>query len=426
MATITGIKYNKTILSGGLRVVSEQVPAVRSVAFGVLIDVGSRDETEREKGASHFIEHMLFKGTRRRSAKQIATSVESLGGSLNAFTSREQTCYHAIVLDEHLGHAIDVISDIMMNSTFTPHSIEREKQVVAEEIREIEETPSDLIHELFASTFWRGQSLGSPIMGSKESVKSLTKRRLKSYMNKHYSAGKIVIAAAGNVSHRKLVSMVKEKFDFASKTDGPAEKAVPPSDFLMKLYNNGSNQAHICLGFPGLHFGHLDRFSLLCLHTYLGGGMSSVLFQKIREEKGMAYTVYTFTDFYRDTGIFGIYLATDRRRVSQAIEIILRELGRVKRRKLGPDRLDIVKAQMKGNLTLGMESTPGRMNRLGRHELMLGRYVSLQDALKAIDRTTSEQLIRIARTLLNHDTITVTSLGPVSEDDLKAVDWSLV
>jgi len=425
MTTLPGIKYNKTVLPSGLRIVTEKIPAVRSAAFGVWVDVGSRDEGISEKGASHMIEHMLFKGTRRRTAREIATSVEALGGSLNAFTSREQTCYHAMVLDEHLELAVDVIADILTNSTFTPRNIAREKQVIAEEIREIDETPSDLIHELFAETFWRGQSLGSPIMGTEQSLKALTRKQLKSYMQRHYCGGKVVIAGTGNISHRKLVRLVKEKFDFPSGSGECGEKMIMPVDRRLQCINNGTNQAHVCLGFPGLAFAHPDRFALLALHTYLGGGMSSVLFQKIREERGMAYTVFSFTDFYRDSGIFGIYLATDRKRVSNAIEIILRELGRMKKKKLTSEKLDTVKAQIKGNLTLGMESTSGRMNRLGRYELMTGKHVSLRDALNAIDRITAERIMRVARELINTEQLTVTSLGPVIEKDIISVDWTL-
>ncbi|MBN2226727.1 MAG: insulinase family protein [candidate division Zixibacteria bacterium] len=425
MTSLPGIKYNKTVLPSGLRIVTEKIPAVRSAAFGVWVDVGSRDEGATEKGASHMIEHMLFKGTRRRTAREIAMSVEALGGSLNAFTSREQTCYHAMVLDEHLELAVDVIADILMNSTFTPRNIAREKQVITEEIREIDETPSDLIHELFAEAFWAGQSLGSPIMGTEQSVRALTRSQLQSYMKRHYCGGKIVIAGAGNISHRKLVSMVKEKFDFPSGNGMPGERMIMPTERHLKCHNNGTNQSHVCLGFPGYPFAHPDRFALLALHTYLGGGMSSVLFQKIREDRGMAYTVFSYTDFYRDSGIFGIYLATDRARVSSAVNIILRELGRMKKKKLSDDKLEMVKAQIKGNLTLGMESTSGRMNRLGRYELMAGRHVTLRDALNAVDRVTSERIIRVARELIDTNRITVTSLGPVVKKDLQAVNWEL-
>ena len=426
MPPLAGIKYNKTVLPNGLRVVTEKLPAVRSASIGIWVDAGSRDENEHERGISHFIEHMLFKGTKNRTAKQIAVSIESLGGSINAFTSREQTCFYALVLDEHLDAAVDVIADILMNSRMTEANIEREKQVVTEEIREVIETPSDHIHELFAETFWRGQSLGQPIMGTEKSVKSFNRRKLIDFIGRHYKSGRIVIAAAGNVSHKKLVAIIKDKLDFSKGDDNRNQDVVSPTDPKVQCYANGGNQVHLCLGFPGVKFSHSTRFGILCLNTYLGGGMSSVLFQKIREDKGMAYTVFTYTDFYRDAGILGVYLATDRIRSREAVEIILREMGKLKKTKLAKSKLEMVKAQIKGNLTLGMESTSGRMNRMGRYELMAGKYVSLHDALKRIDKITADDLIKAARAVFSQDRITVTSLGPLKEKDLESLKWSLV
>lgn len=425
MATFPGIKYDKTTLPNGLRVVTEKVPAVKSIAVGVWINVGSRNENSQERGLTHFIEHMLFKGTRRRSAKAIASSIESLGGSINAFTSREQTCFYALVLDEHLEIATDVLSDILINSTFTKPSIELEKRVVAEEITEILETPSDHIHDLFSQTFWRNQPLGQPILGTYESVASIDRKLIKSYMKDHYTAGDIVISAAGNVSHNKLVRLVKEKFDLPKATDTNGHvSAQVPDKFKLQCFKNGSNQAHLCMGFPGLDFGHKGRFALLCLNTYLGGGMSSVLFQKIREEKGMAYTVYSFTDFYSDNGVFGLYMATEKSRMPFAIDIVMDELKKLKKRKLSSSRLDTIKAQIKGNLILGMESTSGRMNRLGRYEMLTGSYISMKDAISAINKTKASDIVDIACAIINPELLTVTSLGPVQDKDLQKINWS--
>ncbi len=424
MATLPGVKYNKTVLPGGLRLVTEQVPAVKSVAVGVWVNVGSRDENDRERGLTHFIEHMLFKGTRHRSAKKIASSIESLGGSINAFTSREQTCFHALVLDEHLGVAIDVLSDILINSTFSKINIEREKQVIAEEITEIEDTPSDYIHDLFSRVFWREQAMGQPILGSYQSIAAIDRKLIKSYMKSHYTGGKIVISAAGNVSHRKMREMVKDKFVVDGGAPVAANGSISPENFAIKCIKNGSTQTHLCLGFPGLNFGHDDRFALLCLNTYLGGGMSSVLFQKIREDKGLAYTVYSFTDFYRDNGVFGIYLATEKSRVQQAMRIVMDELKRIKRRKLSASQLDTIKAQIKGNLLLGMESTTGRMNRLGRFESLTGSYMSMQDTIRAIEKTNVSDIIEIANRIIDSKKLTITSLGPIKNSDLSSIKWS--
>jgi predicted Zn-dependent peptidase len=417
------IEYNKTVLDSGLRIVSEKIPSVRSIAIGIWIDVGSRDEKALESGMSHFIEHMLFKGTKTRSAQKIASSLESLGGSLNAFTSREQTCYHALILDEHLEQTVDILSDILMNSTLTTANVEREKLVVTEEIREINETPSDRIHELFANEFWRNQPIGWPIMGTEENVHSYDRRRLKAYMKRNYRTGHIIIAAAGNVSHKKLVGLIKEKFDFPRGENTDRNSTMKSAGTSMKLFRNSSKQVHVVLGFPGLSFGNPDRLKLLVLNTYLGGGMSSVLFQKIREERGLAYTVYTFPDFYRDCGIFGAYLATDKRHFQSAVEIVLGEFKKVKRKKLSESRLTRIKDQFKGGMLLGMESTTGRMNRLGRQEILTGEYVSSKEALKSIMKIKPADLQEISQQVINFEDLTITALGSVEINNLKKADW---
>jgi predicted Zn-dependent peptidase len=418
--------YRKTVLDNGLRIISEKLSSARSIAIGIWVDVGSRDEHPDENGISHFIEHMMFKGTKIRTPKEIASSLESIGGNLNAFTSRENTCYHAAVLDNHLPQAVDILCDITLNSTFTPANIEKEKSVVLEEIREVEETPSEYVHELFALNFWRGQSLGRPIMGSEQTIRSLTRRHIMSYIKRNYLAEKVVIAAAGNISHQKLVNLIRNKF---SAPAGNADREEPikcPDDFLIKCHRNKNNQTHFCLGFPGIRFNHPERNALLALNTYLGGGMSSVLFQKIREEKGIAYTVYTFPDFYRDSGIFGVYLASDRSRLQAAVKIMLREFRKVKKETIPSLKLDKIKAQIKGNMVMGMESTMTRMHRMGRQELLAGRFISLDETLKAFDRLKSQDLTAIAEKILIHNNITITSLGSAVKGDLAQVDWSII
>ncbi|MCX6825735.1 MAG: pitrilysin family protein [candidate division Zixibacteria bacterium] len=422
----SGVRYNKSTIGNGLRVVTEQIPFTHSIAIGVWIDVGSRDEEKDENGISHFIEHMLFKGTKTRSAEKIASSLESLGGSLNAFTSKEQTCFHAVVLDEHLVQAVDILSDILIHSTLSPLNLEREKSVVVEEIVEIEEIPSEYIHELFSGCFWRGHPLGWSIMGSEKVVRSFSRRQLSSYINRHYQAGRIVIAAAGNISHKKLVALLGHRFSFGPGNHGGGEPPAKVNSFLLKSFKNKSNQTHLCLGFPGVRFNHPDRNTLLALHAYLGAGMSSVLFQKVREEKGIAYTIYTFLDFYRDSGVFGAYFAADHSRLHQAMEIILKELKKLKHRKIPSSKFDQIKAQLKGNMTLSMESTMSRMSRLGRHELMMGKYSSLEESLKAIDRLKADNLTEAAGHIFNHQNMTVTSLGPIKEGNLNSVDWSII
>jgi len=426
MAKQNLIKYSKTVLKDGLRIISEKIPSARSISIGIWIDVGSRDELEAENGISHFIEHMMFKGTKKRSAKKIASSLESLGGNINAFTSREQTCYLAVVLDEHLEQAIDVLSDIVMNSTLTPNNIEREKTVIIEEIHEALENPTDLVHELFSNNFWRGQQLGRSILGTEKNVLSFGRKDLRRYMANNYLSKRVVVAAAGNVSHRKLVDLIKEKLNFPEGYGGRGEDARTPTDFAMKFSTNGSAQNHICIGFPGLKFSHSDRFSLLGLYTYLGSGMSSVLFQKIREEKGMAYSIYTFADFFRDCGLLGIYFGTDKAHLHDAMETTLKELKKVKRYRLSQSKMENVKAQIKGHLTLALESTNGRMARMGRMELLGNEYISLENALKTIDKLNSDDIIKIARRVFVTRGLTITSLGPGTKNDLSKIDFSIL
>ncbi len=416
------VTYNKTVLRNGLRVITEKVPSARSIAIGVWVDVGSRDEGPQENGISHFIEHMVFKGTKTRSSRKIASWLESLGGGLNAFTSREQTCFYALVLDEHLEQAVDILSDITMNATMNPVNIEKEKLVVIEEIHEVEENPSDYIHDIFYESFWRGQPLGRPILGSEDIIMSLKRKDVNSYMRENYRSGRIVISAAGNVSHRKLINLVRDKFNYPEGNGSGGERAIMPTNQDFSFVKRRNQQNHVCIGFPGFKYDHPDRFPMLGLYTYLGSGMSSVLFQKIREEKGMAYTIYTFADFFDDAGLFGIYFASDKRHLAKAIELTLKELHRVKKNKLSEDRLDKVKAQIKGNLTLGLESTSGRMTRLGRQELLSGEYCSLSEALNLIDNLNPSDITEVARKIFKPEGLTITSLGPGSKRDIQNID----
>lgn len=413
--------FHKTTLANGLRVITETLPAVRSVSLGVWIDVGSRNESDIENGVSHLIEHMVFKGTRRRSARQIASSLESLGGSLNGWTSREQTCYTARVLDEYLPEAVDVLADIACNPSMTAHNLSREKTVIIEEIKESLDNPVDKLFDEFARTYWGTHPLGNPIMGSEKTIGSMSRRRMLDYYRRNYQAGSVVIAASGAVSHRKLVNLAREKFSFVPGESPKAPDARRAVQRRVDVIRDKGSQTHVCIGYTGVPYGSLDRMPITALATHLGGGMSSVLFQKIREERGLAYSVYTFHDFYRDSGILGTYLATDGRYLSKAMEIIRREVAKVRRNRLSKMRLDQVKAQLKGQIILGMESTYNRMSRIARLELMYGRYVSIKDTLKAIDEVTSSDILRVADRVFDNGNMAVTVLGPVRKDVLKDV-----
>lgn len=408
------VEYKKTILPDGLRVVTETVPSVRSISLGVWIDVGSRNESAEESGISHYIEHMLFKGTKHRSAKEIASSLESIGGILNAFTSREQTCYTARILDEHLPIAIDVVADLTNNATMTSTNLEREKLVICEEIKESLDTPSDHIHDIFARAYWGDHPLGRPIMGTMETIQSMPRKRVLSYVERNYRAGSVVVAASGSVSHRKLVALCREKFKFAKGTADPALTAPEPLHSRVHEIDS-RDQTHICIGYPGVSFTDKERMAATALSTYLGGGMSSVLFQKIREDKGLAYTVYCYSDCYRDAGMFGVYLASDAKRQVQAIEIALREMKKMRKQPIPKDALDKLKAQLKGQITLAMESMSGRMSRLARHELITGEYRPLSDTLKEIDKLKPQSLSSLADRLFQDKLLTLATLGPAGQ-----------
>ncbi len=411
----------KTTLRNGLRVITETIPSVRSVSMGVWVDVGSRHETDKVKGVSHLIEHMVFKGTKRRTAKQIASDLESIGGNLNAFTSREQTCFTARVLDEYIDTALDVLSDITCHATMTPTNIKREKMVIIEEIKESVDNPSDQIHDIFAKTYWDDDPLGTPIMGSVETIKNMSRKNIVNYLKSNYRTGSIVIVATGAINHDKFLKKVRKYFSFES---GKAIEAMPPTRNETKkkiIEQLDNNQTHLAIGFPGVSYSDKNRMASIALSTYLGGGMSSVLFQKIREQKGLAYSVFSFNDVYRDTGIFGAYLGTDRNNLKLALDILLKECLRMKKNRLTNSKLDLIKAQIKGQITLGLESTTSRMLRLGRQELMMGRLVTLPQTLELIDQITSSDILELSNRIFDLSRMTVAVLGPVEKSDLDHV-----
>lgn len=405
--------YKKTELKNGLRIVTESFPAVRSVSLGVWIDVGSRNESSAENGLSHFIEHMLFKGTRKRDARELAAALEELGGGLNGFTSREQTCFYARCLDEHLPVAVDVLADLACNSKLSAVHVQREKQVVNEEIKEALDTPSDRIHDLFARTYWGNHPLGQPIMGSMENINGLTRARTIDFMKRHYRSGSIVIAACGAITHEQVVRLTKKSFNFPEGNAEEAVRAERTNERQILLEADNNKQAHFCIGFPAPKYDDASKMTTLALSSHLGGGMSSVLFQKIREERGLAYTVYSFNDFYRDSGVFGVYLGTDGKRIRQACELVLRELRRMKKTKLDSSQLRKLKSQMKGHLVLSQESTNSRMNRLARQELMTGKYRTLEEMIQDIDKVTANGIAEMAERVFDESKAAVTVLGSV-------------
>ncbi len=392
--------YKKTILENGITVLSEKMHSVRSVAVGVWVKTGSRYEAASKNGIAHFLEHMMFKGTPKRSPLTIAQSIESLGGSMNAFTGKEVTCYFASALDAHLGKTVEVLADITCNSTFPEKEIGKERQVVLEEINSIKDTPEELIFDVFTEKLFPGHSLGRPILGTEQSVNEFSRSDVVNFWNTYYAEHNIVVAGAGNLEHDRFVELVLKYFNLKAQAvriqSDPPGKPEPEVHFL----NQPINQAHICTGGFGVPYSSDDRFALLVLNTYLGGGMSSRLFQQLREKHGLAYSVYSFADFYSDVGMFGVYIGTDPKNTGRSIELMNKEFKRLREKPIGKGTLNKIKNQLKGNLVLGLESSSRQMSRLAKNEIYFNDYIPVDTLLQRIDAVTSEDMQRIAQKII--------------------------
>jgi len=415
-------QFHKTVLPGGVRVVSERIPHVRSVSLGLWVEVGTRDELPQENGISHFIEHMMFKGTRHRTAAEIAESLEAVGGHLNAFTGKEVTCYYAHHLDEHLGIAVEVLADLLTASLFDEHELVKEKSVVIEEINAVDDTPEDLIHELFYHDLFPAHTLGTSTLGTRETVTSFSRDQLCDYVRRHYTQNRLVVAAAGNVDHDELLRLLQDRLQALPRQS--ARQLVAPSTErnLHSIKEDVGSQTHICLGTRALRFDDQRKFHFLAMNTLFGGGMSSRLFQNIRERHGLAYSIYSFHDFMYDTGIFGTYLGTDPERETQAIALLKEEIRLLRDDAIPAAELQRTLNQLKGGLMLGLESTSSRMNRLANMEIYLGRYYSLDEVLTGIAQVTAAGIQQLAADLFELDQLTLTVIRPsASEPEAEAV-----
>ncbi|HEY1975458.1 MAG TPA: pitrilysin family protein [Candidatus Baltobacteraceae bacterium] len=413
--------YQKTTLPNGLRVLTETMPAVRSASIGVWADVGSALETRASRGISHLVEHMLFKGTTRRSARAIAETMDGVGGNLNAFTDKETTCYYAKVIDRHVPLALDVLADMFLNSTFDPGELAKEQNVVLEEIKMYEDSPDELIHDLFLQTMWNGADLGEPTIGFADSVLKVTPDALRTHMRGHYAPNSVIVAAAGNVEHDRFVEMVSEQFASFEGTCALPTAEAPQSTPAVHVRHKDSEQAYVVLGTRGLSVRDERRYALSLLDTILGGGMSSRLFQEIREKRGLVYTVYSFQAAYREAGLFGVYCGTSPEHVQSCIDLTVEQFHRVADERVSDDELHLAKEHMKGNLTLSLESTSSRMIRLGRNEFALGRYLSPEEIEARVDAVTADELQELAQELLPDPNVGLCVIGPVDES---TISWS--
>lgn len=385
------------------------------MALGIWVTVGSRHEAEETSGISHFIEHMAFKGTRNRSAFDIARTIEQGGGYVNAFTGKELTCFYVHVLDEQLPMAMDILADILANSLFEPAQMDKEKQVILDEIRDLEDSPDELTHELFTRALFQPHSLARPILGSPENVLRFTRDDLLQFIRAHYAPDRVLVAAAGRVNHQGLVRLVQDKLQLQSEGSRPDGNVPPPLEPGEIREQRAIQQAHVCVGGRGLRYSDERRYVIFVLNTVLGGGMSSRLFQNVREKHGIAYAIYSFADLLSDTGVAGVYFATDGSRVDKAFELVMAELRTLRELPVGADDLQGVKTQVKGNTMLALESVATRMNRLAKMELYLGRFVDLEETGRCIDAVTGRQVQDLADELFSEDNLVTMILEPTSE-----------
>jgi predicted Zn-dependent peptidase len=404
----------RDVLDNGLRLLTEEMSQVRSVTIGVWLTRGSRHESAVRGGIAHFVEHMLFKGTTSRSAEDIAQQIDSIGGQLDAFTAKEYASYYIKVLDEHLPLAIDILSDIVRNPAFSAEDIEREKKVVLEEIKMVEDTPDDLVHELFTQRFWEDHPLGRPILGTKETVESFTPDLLRTYFEKAYTSENLIIAAAGNLSHARVRELVEDKFGTLVPSGERVAEEAPTVVPKILVRNKELEQSHICLGASSYPQNHDDRYSSYVLNTLLGGSMSSRLFQNVREKRGLAYAVFSGLSAYRDAGSFTIYAGCSNEAVGEVIDLVVEELRGVKQAPVSASEIQRSKDHLKGSLMLSLENTANRMSHLARQEIYFDRQFGLDETLQGIERVTPEDVQRVAVDLFKDQALAATVLGNVN------------
>lgn len=409
------LKFTRTKLESGATVVTERMSEVRSVSAGFWFDVGSRDEPDVLAGTSHFLEHLLFKGTATRSAKDIANAFDAVGGDVNAFTGKEYTCYYSRVLDDDLPMALDVLTDMITASVIDPDELESERKVILEEIAMHEDDPDELVHDLFYREMWDGHPLGRPVLGSNDSIGAVTRDQVAEYWQDRYTPSNLVVAAAGNVDHDRLVDLVEELFEAPggrrTLRSGPSPQPIAGAS----VHKRPTEQAHIVIGTEGLHRAHEDRHALALLDTVLGGGMSSRLFQEIREKRGLAYAVYSYRALFAETGTFAIYAGTTPQNAETVMDIVFSEVDSLLTKGLSDAEFERAKGHIKGSLVLSSEDPGSRMNRLGRQQLTTGEIHSIDEMIAKFDALQMDDVARVAHTVLGSGGWQVTVVGPFDE-----------
>lgn len=413
--------FVKTVLNNGIRVVSHEMPEHRSVSLGIWVENGSRHESAAQNGISHFIEHLLFKGTERRSAAQIAEEMDAVGGVLNAFTSKEHTCYYAKVLDENLPLAVDLLTDIFLHSNFDAEEIERERSVILQEISQAEDTPDDFVHDLFSLDFFKDHPIARPICGREETVGSFQRADFLDFFKVRYKPRRVIVAAAGNFRHDALARQMGELLggvtDGANGAESPAldGERVPVMGSGVYPHNKALEQAHLCLGVAGISQAHPKRYIAYVLNTLLGGGMSSRLFQEIREKRGKAYSVYSFSSSYKDAGYFGVYAGTSVESSAEVVELILQELKKMAAGEIREEELNRTRGQLVGSMMLGLESTDSWMSHIARNEIYYGQPVATEEICQRIRAVSRDDVVELADALFRTNGMTLTLLGDFAD-----------
>lgn len=387
----------------------------RSVSMGVWVNVGARDETLDESGLSHFIEHMIFKGTRKRTAFQIAKEFDAIGGHTNAFTTMENTCYHAKVMDTHTETMVDILSDIFLNSIFDSQEIERERPVILQEIGMVEDSPDEYVHVLSSRNFWGDNPLGRSILGNPENIIRFNSNTIKSFFQRLYQPNRIIISVAGNIDHSRIINLIGPTFESIQSGNSFPNRIAPEGRTLVDVNYRKLEQVHICLSTKGLSIGDPRRYAFSLLNTILGGNMSSRLFQEIREKRGLAYAVYSFISSHVDTGMFGVYLGVDPKRAHETTELILSEIRKLKNEKVDSSELKGAKEYTKGSLMIAAESNDNQMVRTAQNEIHFGRDIALQEVLDNIERVTREEILHLANDIFQKEQMVLTMLGPLNK-----------
>lgn len=404
--------FHKVTLDNNTCILVEQVPHVRSVAVGFWVDVGSRHENSNNNGVSHFIEHLMFKGTERHTAKQIAEALDAVGGQLNAFTTKEYTCYYAKVLDEHFDLAVELLSDMLFYSKFASADIDRERNVIIEEIKMYEDAPDELVHDIFAGSMWQGHALGRPIIGTAEVIEQLSRDEIIDFYNAHYKPDNLIVTVAGNIDKDKVI----EKLCQIIKNH---EGHVPPRSMVAPLptqdvvcRSKDTEQVHLCIGTPGLSLEDEKTYTFQVLNTIIGGGLSSRLFQEIREQRGLVYSVYSYHSSYHDTGLFCIYAGLSKQSVDEVLDLIFKQVEDVRMNSVRAEELQRAKEQLKGNLLLSLENVSTRMSRLGKSQLYLGKVLTPDEVVNKLNRVTLADIQELAVKMLKPGSFSMATIGP--------------